>query len=129
MPPAEQISRQFYRQLHHSACRDIHVRRCKCVLSLCHIVLYHQSCNYIMTVYCPPTVASESISLWNCPKLLTFHSIPQSQEANWRRGHYTLTRVETGSFVWCLQYNYSKILTGHDDSTIKVGSCNITCLS
>ena len=52
-----------------------------------------------------------------------FYSIPQSLEANWRRGHYTLTSVQTGSTVLCLQYDDNKIVTGHYDSTIKVGSC------
>lgn len=43
----------------------------------------------------------------------------QSLEANWR---YTLTKVQTGSRIWCLQCNDSKIVTGHN-STIKVVSC------
>ena len=55
--------------------------------------------------------------------------IPQSLEANWRRGHYTVTRVQTGSGVRCLQFDDIKIVTGLADRTIKVGSCYITCVS
>ena len=42
---------------------------------------------------------------------------------NWRRGHYTLTKIETGSWVLCLQFDDHKIVTGYQDGTIKVGSC------
>ena len=35
--------------------------------------------------------------------------------------HY---RVQTGSGVRCLQFDDNKIVTGHKDGTIKVGSCN-----
>ena len=58
-----------------------------------------------------------------------FFSILQSLQANWRRGHYTRTRVGTGSHVQCLQCDDSKIVTGHQvlgmggDDLIKVGSC------
>ena len=82
--------------------------------------------------YCPQTVAA-GISLLDYElsraiDILCF-AIPQSLEANWRRGHYTLTSVETGSTVWCLQFDDIKIVTGHEDNTIKVGSCYITCVS
>ena len=56
------------------------------------------------------------------PCRFVFYSTPQSLEANWRRGHYTLTRVETGSMALCLQCDDNKIVTGQGDSTIKVGS-------
>ena len=46
----------------------------------------------------------------------------QSLEANWRRGNYTLTRVKTDSGIHCLQYDDNKIVTGHGDGPIKVGS-------
>ena len=82
--------------------------------------------------YCPQTVAA-GISLLDCELSRAIHflcfAIPQSLEANWRRGHYTLTRVETGSGVRCLQFDDIKIVTGHEDSTIEVGSCYITCVS
>ena len=86
--------------------------------------------------YCPQTVAADSScrdQILDCEfsraiNILCF-VIPQSLEANWRRGHYTLSRVETRSTVWCLQFDDHKIVTGHGDRTIKVGSYNITCVS
>ena len=41
------------------------------------------------------------------------------------KGRYTLTKIETGSEVVCLQYDDSKIVTGHGkpEYTIQVGSC------
>ena len=88
-----------------------------------------------MTVYCPPTDRSslshdqlQGVKFRRrrriIPCLLVFYPIPQSLEANWRRGHYTLTRVDTGSGVWCLQFDDNKIVTGHKDGTMKVGSYN-----
>ena len=57
------------------------------------------------------------------PYPLVLYSILQSLEANWRRGHYTLTRAKVGSLVLCLQYDDNKIVTAQVDWTIKVGSC------
>ena len=56
---------------------------------------------------------------------LLFYSIPQSLEANWRSGHYTLTRVQTGNIVMCLQFDDNKLVTGHGvpHYAIMVGSC------
>ena len=86
--------------------------------------VYCVTTRFIVTVSC-----TSSLQSVNCLRLfrpLIFHmcySISQFLEENWRRGHYTLTRVKTGSRVWCLQYDDSKIVTGHWDHTIKVGSC------
>ena len=76
--------------------------------------------------YCPQTVAA-GISLLDCELSRAISIlclvIPQSLEANWRKGHYTVTRVQTGSSVRCLQCDDKKVVTGHNDSMIKVGSC------
>ena len=44
---------------------------------------------------------------------------------NWENGHYSLTRIKCHSKkdeegVYCLQYDDKKIVSGHEDSTIKV---------
>ena len=55
--------------------------------------------------------------------VLVFCVVSQSLNTNWQRGLYTLNRIETGSPVLCLQFDSVKIISGHFDSTIKVGSC------
>ena len=55
--------------------------------------------------------------------MLVFCVVSQSLNTNWQRGLYTLTGIETGSAVLCLQFDSVKIVSGHLDSTIKVGSC------
>ena len=134
MTPAEQISRQFYRQLCHSACKDIHVKAGILLwCSLCKIVR-HYTFNHdrhsFAEILCLSQLQGFKINLGLCNAigiLLVFYSIPQSLEANWRRGHSTLTRLNTGSGVLCLQYDEKKMVTGHTDSAIKV--CNCWCVS
>ena len=77
--------------------------------------------------YCPQTYLLDR-KLSRAIDKPFFLSIHQSLEANWRRGHYTVTSVQAGSPVWCLQCNDDMIVTGHEDSTIKVGSCCIICV-
>ena len=55
--------------------------------------------------------------------VLVFCVVSQSLNTNWQRGLYTLTTIETGSPVFCLQFDSVKIVSGHGDNTIKVGSC------
>ena len=70
----------------------------------------------------PQTVIHRLSQLQVVRSVFVFYPIYQSLEVNWRRGHYTVTRIETGNQVWCLQYDDNKIVTGQRDSTIRVSS-------
>ena len=40
-------------------------------------------------------------------------------QSNWKNGHHTLTHIKNSSGAFCLQYDDGKIVSGHQDSTIK----------
>ena len=48
----------------------------------------------------------------------------QHLDMNWKKGHCTLTKINTGSAVVCLRFDTEKIVSGHGDGddTIKVCS-------
>ena len=92
-----------------------------------HITIHSMDSNILKSgQYCLQTVTAGILD-WEFSRAINIlcFVIPQSLEANWRRGHCTLSRVETRSTVWCLQFDDHKIVTGHGDRTIKVGSCYI----
>ena len=50
-------------------------------------------------------------------------------ESSWHHGEYGVTKINCDSAIWCLQYDNNKIVSGHEDGTIKVwNKITSTCI-